>query len=670
MRTRARKIDLYVLGTLLVAVSPLVSWAQQPPVAASPSASTDGSANTNPFGSSAPSPAAANPPPANPGSPAPAASAGAGDSSTTSALDYLYNHKAQDGSVASEAMGANAEAKNHALAQDALGTQQIEDPDMRARFERYLGMTEVSQDQIKAYSEDMQTVIDLLHQHKTPEAWQKLYKLAQYQGIDAGVSWELANRIESIWNANQTKYQIAKQNDQLQHDADTADHNADLMSDDIKEQEIDYQRQLHDAGIKSTGQSGGGTNNTGSLTEPGSASMAPPSDEVMGKLQLTEEYLNSLQDQAKIKLNEMKVEKLFDQAKSDFADYITTLYKSGRYQHVLIAADFWRQIFDEGDYPVSMAQQVNASLEANNEVYTTIGVFNNNLDQKNVAAATDNLEQAFMVNEVNPALLGVPLAKKKQVLTFTHELSRMQNIIEARDFTDLESLLAEMKQTAPDFDSVKAMSIVNAVKLDSQLHLGKAKIAAQQHDLKTAMEEFQAAGESWPGNPDLKDKALSFFNAQDVQTQSLDDFDRLVAENNYWAIYDKQLVFAPAMKDDTKRQDQLKAALDKVKIAETAIEKANLMQSNGDVDGAWETVQLAIKDLPEDIKLNSMRGDLAGKAADFVAAINKAQDAEAKQELGYSLSWYAVAQRAYPASLIANQAIDRLSKGILAKSAL
>ena len=139
----------------------------------------------------------------------------------------------------------------------------------------------------------------------------------------------------------------------------------------------------------------------------------------------------------------------------------------------------------------------------------------------------------------------------------------MQNIIEARDFTDLESLLAEIKQTAPDFDSVKAMSIVNAVKLDSQLHLGSwRKIAAQHGHLNTAMDEFQAAGEAWPGNPDLKDKALSFFNSQDVQTQALDDFDRLVAENNYWAIYDKQLVFAPAMKDDTKRQGQLKDALE------------------------------------------------------------------------------------------------------------
>jgi hypothetical protein len=250
-----------------------------------------------------------------------------------------------------------------------------------------------------------------------------------------------------------------------------------------------------------------------------------------------------------MKLNDLKVEKLFDQAKQDFADYITTLYKSGRYQHVLIAADFWRQIFDEGDYPVSMAQQVNASLEVNGEVITTIGVFNNNLDQKNVAAATDSLQQAFMLSEFNPAVLGVTLGKKQPIQAFS------------RDFADLEPLLAEIKQTAPDFDSVKAMSIVNAVKLDSQLHLGKAKMAAQQGDMKTAMDEFQAAGEAWPGNPDLKDKALSFFNSEDVQNKSLEEFDRLVAENNYRAIFDKQLAFAPAMKDDVTRSSRAATTL-------------------------------------------------------------------------------------------------------------
>jgi len=60
-----------------------------------------------------------------------------------------------------------------------------------------------------------------------------------------------------------------------------------------------------------------------------------------------------------------------------------------------------------------------------------------------------------------------------------------------------------------------------------------------------------------------------------------------------------------------------------------------------------------------------MLADLSGRSAEFVSAINKARDAEGRNELGFSLTWYVNAQRQYPASQIANEAIDRLSKKML-----
>jgi hypothetical protein len=103
----------------------------------------------------------------------------------------------------------------------------------------------------------------------------------------------------------------------------------------------------------------------------------------------------------------------------------------------------------------------------------------------------------------------------------------------------------------------------------------------------------------------------------------------------------------------------------KIKDAEMASEKANAMRNAGDVCGAWEVVELASKNLPGDNKLNSLRADLAGKAAQFVAAVNNAEDAETRADMGYSLSWYAVAQHYYPASSIANDGITRVSQSIL-----
>lgn len=86
---------------------------------------------------------------------------------------------------------------------------------------------------------------------------------------------------------------------------------------------------------------------------------------------------------------------------------------------------------------------------------------------------------------------------------------------------------------------------------------------------------------------------------------------------------------------------------------------------NGDYSGAWETIELASSKLPDDKKLNKLRADLSGRSAEFVSAINKARDAEGRNEIGFSITWFVNAQRQYPASQIANQGIERLSKKLL-----
>jgi len=315
-----------------------------------------------------------------------------------------------------------------------------------------------------------------------------------------------------------------------------------------------------------------------------------------------------------------------------------------------------------------MAKEVNASLEINRRVQSDVEVVRYKMDRNELSGANDSLQQAYTSSELNPAVLGLERPLKERVADFGQKLNQIRNLIEARDFGALESTLNQIKTIAVDFDITKAMAMVNAVKLESKMHLGKAKLAAQQGDLKLAMDEFQAAAQAWPGNPDLENKAGTFFDTQDVKSQSLTEFDRLVEDQNYRAIFDKQLAFAPAIKGDTKREEALKKALESIRDAEVAAEKANTLMMNGDVFGAWETIELASANLPDDKKLNKLRADLAGRSAEFVAAINKARDAEGRNETGYSLTWYVNAQRQYPASQIANQGIDRLSKKLLGQN--
>ena len=565
-----------------------------------------------------------------------------------------------------QAFESGKRGETKAIADDAVGSHRNEDQEMRARFERYLGMAPVPQETLNAYFTKMKQVSTLLRDKQIFPAWKQLHELADYTMIDAGISRELANRVESIWNTDRASAHLDQKNEAIRKDVKTSNRNADMMSGKIMDDEIDYQRRMNQ-GNKQKVQQQSSQPNGGVPQAPqdGGNAAAPSMVGLEGKLQLTEEYLRSLELKARIKLNELKQEKLLEQAKTNFSEYISALYNSGRLNHVVLAADFYRKIFEEAEYPVEMAKQVNASLEIQRDVQSAIEVFRYKADRGQLSGASDSLQTAFMTNELNSAVLGLERPLKEKVADFNASLDQMRNLIEARDFGSLEILLQKVKQSATDFDTTKPMAIVNGVKLESKMRLGKAKLAAQQGDLKLAMEEFQAAAEAWPGNPALEDKAGTFFDTQDMKSQALVEFDRLVEEQNYRAIFDKQLGFAPAIKGDAKREEALKTALLSIKDAEIASEKANVLILNGDYFGAWETIELASTKLPDDKKLNKLRADLSGRSAEFVSAINKARDAEGRNEIGFSITWFVNAQRQYPASQIANQGIERLSKKLL-----
>ncbi len=579
------------------------------------------------------------------------------------ALDYLYNRKPQEGSAAQAVSDAGGNVGDKMKAADVLDIPDgLDDPAVRQRFEIYLRHPEVSPDRIRAYTDKLSEVSEMLKQGDDIfAAWKMLYALSEYQDLDAGVSRELANRVEAVWNTVRTNDGLDAKNDKIQRDIAMSDRNADLIAEELRTEEQERQARvgIDEAGKEnpaapSTPDSSGGAGNAG-----------PSNPDISGSMQLTAEYLQGLEGRAKIKLNEVQQDANLKQAKADFADYITTLDGGHRYDQVIIAAAFYQRLFQEGDYPVAMANQVNASLEINNNVGLAVDDFKDEAGKGEVAEAATMLQTAFLDNAFHHALQGIPLAQKKLVSEYLEKLDVLKNVIEARDFGRVEDLIADIRKVATDFDSTKPMAMINGVKLESTLRLGKAKLLAQQGDLKDAMEEFQAAAEAWSGNPDLRDSATGFFSSQDSKTQALAEFDRLVQDQNYRAIFDKQLVFAPAISGDAQRGELLKSALGKVQKAEMASEKANALVLNGDIYGAWETIQQAARDWPDDNKLNKQLADLAGRASEFVAAVNKARDEEARKNLGYSLTWYLNAQHIYPPSVIANDGIDRLSKALL-----
>jgi len=514
----------------------------------------------------------------------------------------------------------------------------------------------------------MAQISQLLRENDTFNAWKELYAMSEYKDIDAGISKELANRVESIWNSDRTKSGLEMSNNTLRNNIETYDHNADLIADDLRQDEQDQQQK--------NGNKGGGNNNSSGVSQQNTtnsplsnpnadpaaaeaATMPTMASSMQGKMELTAEYLKLLEARAKIKLNEMQENKMSDQERLDFADYIKTLYNSHRYYHVIIAADFYRTLFNEGDYPadladqaaaslgtnartlaqsatqasaalganggggplaalnqvgnslsgdhagkqqgsqpVTLADEVTSALEINNRVSQAIEVFRYKADKGEIAAASEQLQEAFLGNEYHPALQGLPRDEKEKVGTFLDKLEVLKNQLDVRDFEQVEAQIVDIKKVANDFDSTKPTAMVNDIKLSSRLRLGKARLLAQGGHLTEAMQEFQTAAEEWPGNPDLQTSASGFFSTEDLQNQSTTEFDRLIQEQNYRAIFDKQLMFATAIKGDATRVQQMKDALTKVQKAEMASEKANMLVMNGDVDGAWETIEIAQQDWP------------------------------------------------------------------------
>jgi hypothetical protein len=690
-----------------------------------------GATPTPPAPAAPPAAAPATAPAPAPAAPAPPNNATEIDSSTSTALDYLFNHKAGEGTTmkaGNEVAGALADKIK---AVDVLKTPGLDNPEVRERFETFISLKEVSQDRIAEYFAKMALVSQTLKAGDSFGAWKILYSLGTYQDLDAGISRELAARVENFWNTDRTKNGLAKDNRKYEDDAAKAIHNGDLDAQDLAEQQAQQNAKNAKGGGGGPAVSASNTTNS-PMTSPNADPIAAeaalePSlgSNMQGKLEMTGEYLNLLEARAKIKLNEIRANKMSDQDRMDFSDYIRTLYRGHRYYHVIIAADFYRALFNEGDYPqdlgnqavaaaasngrtaaegvnqvsktlgvngnvmnaagqvssalgmdtigqngqseqpLSIADEVTSALEINSRVSQAVEVFRYKADKGNIASSAGILQDAFIANEFHPALKGLPRDEKEKVGDYLTKVDVLKNQLEVRAFEQVDAQVAAIQKVASDFDSTKPIALVNAIKLSSRMRLGKARLLAQGGQLTEAMQEFQTAAEEWPGNPDLNTSANTFFKSENNQNQSTDDFDRLVKDQNYREMFDRQLEFALAVKGDSAREQQLKDALEKVGKAKMAEEKANMMVLNGDVDGAWETVELALKDLPDDTKLNKLLADLSGRSADFVSSLNKARDAEAKKELGYSLTWYVTAQSYYPPSSIANEGIERLSKQIL-----
>ena len=295
------------------------------------------------------------------------------------------------------------------------------------------------------------------------------------------------------------------------------------------------------------------------------------------------------------------------------------------------------------------------------------------ISQNEIESATAQLVSVWTKGEYLPSVQLIPLEEKRKSLKFAQLVNKLVNASQSGNIDTLASSVAEMKKEAADFDDTEIVANIQSVKLGSSMHVAQARVAASKGDLQTVQTEITRAAGIWPNNPEIQSFSTDMTKVSekaDPRVQALADFDQLYSQKNYRAIFEGIDRFGVAVAaDDSGLAESRKAKLREVRArmqeVETAIMKAQEVDRRGDHAGAWEGLEIAFAQYPDDPKLSQMRADLTTQSPDFVRDIRQAKSLEERKEYGSALAWYLRAQARYPLSDLAKQGVQRVVKQIL-----
>lgn len=541
----------------------------------------------------------------------------------------------------------------------------------QARFEKYLNAPEENDADAQQYNALIRQILDLMSPRTvTPKTLDQAFGLlptaAAYKR-DAGLCDTIANQVFSAWQSRKDRARLLAATQSLETERTRLERN--------KVTALKNERYTTAMRPRTQGGRNGQDDSAGSVAQQAEQmrlqATVLPYDQRIAEI-------NALmkKQQATGELKEL-------QAKIEFQALIVQLLAQRRFQHVLIATRFYRNVFADGDdemrvkgaakdmfdkttgMPPTVSTVDAMANEIIRDVDEGVEAYNYLLDREELDSATKRLSEAFLVGEYMPSIRTLPREKKRISLSYAQKANQLVNAIGVKDYALAEQRVQEMETMAKDFDSSRPMAAIETARTVAAMHIAKGVNAAVAGDQKTVEEEFRAATEIWPRNPDLKEAFARISGQGNVANRAAVDFDQLLSQKNYRQIFDDKERFIAAVAADPTRQQQLKQVLANMTEIERAIVSAQEIEKRGDFPGAWESTEVAFGKFPSDPKLNQIRADLTTKAADFVGALRRAQELEKKGQSGSSLAWFLKAQQDYPNSELARQGIERLTKEIL-----
>lgn len=536
----------------------------------------------------------------------------------------------------------------------------------RARFEKYLSAPAETDEQAAKYDATIKQILDLLSPRNVnpttlDQAFSLLPKASAYTR-DAGLCDTIANQVYSAWQSQQDRERMVAATNALDAERGQLARNKVVA--------------LESARFSTH-------TNPGKNSKDGANSVVLRADNERLNAEIQPYDLRIAEISAIMQANKVKGELKELQAKIGFQSLIVQLFLQRRFQHVLIATRFYRNVFTDGDDQMrvngaskdlfekstGMPPTVSTVDSMANEIIRDVGegvdAYNYLIDHDEQDSATKRLSEAFLAGEYLPPIRTLSRDKKRASLAYAQKANQLVSAIEVKDYTLAEKLVHEMEASAKDFDSSKPMAVIQTAKTVASMHIAKAQNAAVGGDSATLEKELTEATEIWPRNPQLAEVSTMIFSHGNVQNKALVDLDQLISQKNYRQIFDDRERFSAAVAFDPKRQEQLRKVLADMTEIEKAIVRAQEIEKRGDFAGAWESAEDAFGNYPTDPKLNQIRADLTTKAADFVGSLRRAEELEKHGQPGSSLAWFLKAQQQYPNSDFARKGIDRITKVIL-----
>jgi len=532
-----------------------------------------------------------------------------------------------------------------------------------ARFEKYLNSPAADSEEDREYRAILDAIRKALSPHNKSRGGRPdlqravayLEKASEYEQ-DGRMCEALAHAIYRVWLARKSVENLERANERLRQERKITTRNFKIK-------------------------------NSPSLSSPntnqdGNSSDSQDESGTVAKISEAGEYATRYTEiQAKITANEGKIALSEVESKLSFQALLVQFFTQRRFEHVVIGARLYTEFFRDGATKLDFKEGSDAekmfkevagfdptvnSLDAlaNEAIQDTeqaVEAFDFLISKDERASAIKRLMEAYLIGEFLPAVQSVSLEKKQSILQFVKAYNELLSALEVKDYVLAEARVDELRDLGTDFDPSQPMAAINTAKLTSNMHLQTAQNEALKGNEQAYRENIAAAAQIWPTNPDLK-RTFDLMSKQgNVQVQTLNDLDRLIATKSYRQIYNDRGRYIAAVVNDPERQEALEEIIENITRIDIAIQQAQKLSQVGNPHGAWETVEEVFTEFPDDPPLSKARSDYATRVAPFVSALNKAEELEEREQNGSSLAWY-------PSSTFAAQGINRLVEELLPES--